>query len=349
MKADANNSLEDRAVRAEKNHKWDEAGDLFLEAAFRYKDKREFDKAADYFMRAAITRERCEDWRKIGHLWIECATALEKRPQGPVTDLHDPVENTRHFFPTLDRYAWDRFSHHEKVGRAYRNAAYHLEKCGSNQTAYVQYRRAGDAFVEGELLAEASRTYYHALLSFIEQHGEIDQQTFKKLESVNNALIKENKGTYMKRRQLYYRGLSGKLIEKGNTTDAAKLFVKECDVSRSLAKDDKRYIKWMGYTLWKYSSLYGNSFWLWTLWAFTLFVIVFPLLFKSSGILIWQEVNRVPSWFDYVYYSLATVTTEPDPSFSLTLSGKYLVTVETIVGFLMLGSLVVLLTKKIMR
>jgi len=349
MKADPHRSLEDLAIKAEKDHKWEEAGALFLEVAFNYKDKRDFEKAADFFMRAAITRERTEDWRKIGHLWIECATALEKRPQGPVTDLIDPVENTRHFFPTLDRYAWERFSHFEKVGRAYRNAAYHLEKCGANQTAYVQYKKAGDAFVEGELFAEASRTYYHGLLSYIEQHGELDKETFKKLETVNDALIEENKGTYTKRRQLYYRGLSGKLIEKGNSGDAAKLFTQECDVSRSLAKDDKRYIKWLGFTLWKYSSLYGNSFWLWTLWAFMLFVVIFPLLFKGSGVLVWQEVVRPPHWFDYVFYSLATITTAPDPSFYLTLPGKYLVTIETVLGFLMLGSLLVLLAKKIIR
>jgi len=336
-------------LRAEKEHKWEEASKAFLQAAFHYKEAREFEMAAEFFMRAAISSERCEDWRKIGHVWIECASALEKRHLGPVTDIYDQIESTRHFFPTLDRYAWERFSHFEKVGRAYRNAAYHLEKCGSNQSAYVQYKKAGDAFCEGELLAEASRTYYHALLSFIEQHGEMDQDLFNSLESVNTILSRENRKTYTKRRQLYYRGLSGKLIEKGNYADAVKLFCKESEVSRQLAREDRRYIKWMVFTLWKFSSNYGNSFWLWTAWAFLLFVVVFPLVFGIKHLVVWQETDRAPNWFDYVYFSLATITTAPDPSFSVGLYGKYIVTVESVVGFLMLGSLVVLLAKKIIR
>jgi HAD superfamily hydrolase (TIGR01509 family) len=349
LKTDVVLSVAERALSDEKDHKWEEASRSFLQVAFHYKEAREFEKAADFFMRAAISSERCEDWRKIGHVWIECASALEKRVQGPVTDLYDEVEYARHFFPTLDRYAWERFSHYEKVGRAYRNAAYHLEKCGSNQTAYVQYKKAGDAFCEGELLAEASRTYYHALLSFIEQHGEMDQDLFSKLERVNTTLAEENRKTYTKRRQLYYRGLSGKLIEKGNYADADKLFGKESEVSRELAREDRRYIKWTVFTLWKYSSNYGNSFWLWTSWAFLLFVIVFPLIFRINNALVWQETDRAPNWFDYIYFSLATVTTAADPSFYVGLFGKFIVTVETVVGFLMLGALVVLLAKKIIR
>jgi HAD superfamily hydrolase (TIGR01509 family) len=339
----------ERGLRAEKEHKWEEASEAFLQAAFHYKEAREFEMASEFFMRAAISSERCEDWRKIGHVWMECASALEKRHLGPVTDIYDQVESTRHFFPTLDRYAWERFSHFEKVGRAYRNAAYHLEKCGSNQSAYVQYKKAGDAFCEGELRAEASRTYYHALLSFIEQHGEMDQDLFSRLESVNTILSQENRKTYTKRRQLYYRGLSGKLIEKGNYSDAAKLFCKESEVSRELAREDRRYIKWMVFTFWKFSSNYGNSFWLWSAWAVFLFVIVFPVIFRIKNLVVWQQADRTPNWFDYIYFSLATITTAADPSFSVGLYGKYIVTVESILGFLMLGSLVVLLAKKIIH
>lgn len=339
----------DRACWEEKEHNWGTAAGLFLEVAYSFKDVREYEKAAEYFMRAAVTAEREEDWRKIGYLWVECGAALENRYHQPVSDLIDEVDRTSHFFPTLDRYAWNGFCAAEKLGRAYRNAAYHLEKCGANQTAYVQYKKAGDAFRKGSVLAEASRSYYRALLSYIEQHGELDSETFSTLEVVNDDLIEQNRGVYVKRRQLYYRALSAKLVEKGNHVAAARLFCKECNVSQRLAKEDRRYFTWLGYFLWKYTSNYGNSFWLWMGWSTVLFFFVFPVILRFGEVLEWKEPARAPAWFDYVYFSLATVTTGTDPSFLPTLAGKYVLMVESIIGFLMLGSLVVLLGKKVFR
>ena len=339
----------EKAIDEEKEHRWSAAAQIFLELAYHFKDQRNYDRAAEFFMRAAVAAERDEDWRKIGHVWVECGSALECRHERPVTDLVESINHTNHFFPTLDRYAWERFPLSEKIGRAFRNAAYHLEKCGSNQTAYIQYRKSADAFKDGAIFAEASRTYYHSLLSFIDQHGELDPDTFAAFEEVNDILIQQSGRLYTKRRQLYYRSLAARLTQMGNYNDSSKLYCKECEISRWLAKDDKRYLRWVGFTFWKYTSYYGNSFWLWGAWVFVLFVLFFPLLFVYSSFLMWQEPSREPIWFDYVYFSLATVTTAPDPSFLPNLLGKYILTIESVIGFLMLGSLLVLMAKKFIR
>ena len=341
--------LEDNASTAEKNHKWNEASELFLALAYHWKDHKEFDLASDCFMRAAITAERSEDWRRIGNVWVECGSALQKRPHGPVTDVYDTLESSAHFFPTLDKFAWHRFSHEEKVGRAYRNAAYHLEKAGANQSAYTQYNKSGESFEYGGMPAEASRSYYHGLLSFIEAHGELDPGMLNSLERVNSKLITTDRYKYLKRMQLYYRGLSGRLTTQGNYSDSARLFCKQSEVCRALALRDRQIPTWIVYSAWKYSSNYGQSFWLWSLWAVILFLIVFPILLKLPGALTWLDTQRSANFFDYLFFSVMSVTTAPDPSFSLSLFGKILIFAETIVGFLMLGSLLVLLGKKMIR
>jgi hypothetical protein len=196
---------------------------------------------------------------------------------------------------------------------------------------------------------EASRSYYYGLLSFIERHGEIDEQMRIGMENANRALIAENKSKYLRRAQLYYRGLASKLISKGNYGEASALFCLEADITRKSALLERRFGKWLVLSLWKYSSGYGRRPGLWAAWAIILFFVAFPILFRLNGVLMWHETARSPSWFDYSYFSLATVTPAHDSSFSLTLWGKVVSMAETMVGFIMLGFLLTFLGKKISR
>jgi hypothetical protein len=337
------------AIAAEKAHEWSKAAELFLRLAHHFKDIDDFDNAARMFMRAATAGERYESWRMLGQLWVQCASSVNHRSSGAVADLTDETDSTKHYFPTLDTHAWERFAFHEQLGRAWRNAAYHLEQSGVNQTAYVQYDLSGRAFYEGRMWDEASRSYYYGLLSFIERHGEIDEQMRIGMENANRALIAENKSKYLRRAQLYYRGLASKLISKGNYGEASALFCLEADITRKSALLERRFGKWLVLSLWKYSSGYGRRPGLWAAWAIILFFVAFPILFRLNGVLMWHETARSPSWFDYSYFSLATVTPAHDSSFSLTLWGKVVSMAETMVGFIMLGFLLTFLGKKISR
>lgn len=341
--------LEKRAAQAERGHRWLEAGELFLQLAHEQKDNKEFDRAANFFMRAAISFEREEAWRKIGHIWMQCAAAVECRNQGAVTDAYDFLEASKHFFPTLDLHAWERFSTNEKLGRAFRNAAYHLEKAGANQSAFTQYRRAGDAFKAGDLLDEASRSYYLALISYIERHGELDSEILEMFEIVNRRLTLEDETRYIRRIRVYYRRLASALNENGNYPAASQVFCKEADIARRLSLRNRNIAEWIGYTFWKWSSLYGNSILLWSGWAFALFFLLFPAIFSNPSVAIWKDAGRAPILADYVYFSIATVTTAPDVSFDLTAIGKSVSIAEGLLGFFMLGSLLSIVVKRFAR
>jgi hypothetical protein len=341
--------LESKAATAEKSHDWSRATTLFLTLAHHYKDLNDFENASRMFMRAATAGERCEDWRKIGQIWIQCASSVSRRKQGAVVDMVDEIDASKHYFPTLDIYAWERFSFHEQLGRAWRNAAYHLEECGSNQTAYVQYEKSGDAFYEGKLWAEASRSYYHGLISFIDRHGDLDLGMQARLDRSNEMLIREDRRKYLRRAQMYDRGLAARLISKGNVAAASILFWREAERTRSLAFLDRQIGRWFLYTLWKYSAGYGYSPGRWAAWVIALFCVLFPAMFRYTGTLQWMDVSRTPTWLDYVYFSLSTVTTGFDSSFGMSLYGKVIALAELVLGFVMLGFLLTLLSKKLVR
>jgi len=337
------------ADRAEKDHHWSEASALFLVLAHYHKDQREFQAAADYFMRSATAAERCEDWRRIGTLWVQCASASGNRAGTAVADVFDALEVSKHYFPTLDIYAWSSFSQEEKVGRAYRNAAYHLERAGPNQTAYLQYQLAGDAFGRAQLWDEASRSYYHAMRTFIARHGETDDGILRALERSNRYLVERDEVQFLRRCQLYYRGLASALVAARNYRAADELACKECESSRRLAWVSHRWGKWVRYSLWKYTADYGNSFSRWSFWVVVLFGLLFPWLFARPGVLVWDAATGSPGWLDYLYFSVATLTTAPDATFRLTQMGKAVAIVEGAAGFLMLGSLVTLLSRRLVQ
>ena len=340
---------EQLAEDAEKNHEWARAQEQFIALGYHHKDKKEYEKAADFFMRSAVAGERCERWRQLGLLWVQCASLLQCRPEGAVSDIYDEREESKHYFPTLDYSAWERCTLGEKIGRAFRNAGYHLEKAGSNQSAYFQYIKAARAFRECEKYDDASRSMYYAIGSYIDRNGEIDRKLLGELEEISGLFCRDNERQSLRRSQLYYRGLAGRLVERGNTADANCLFSKEGEVTRKLARKEGKYGKWLIYTLWKYSSNYGNSFAAWGAWAGALFLMAFPALFGMNGAVEWIEKSRGVHFVDYLYLSVTVATLGSDPSFRMSVLGKIIAIAETGVGLLMLGALVTLLAKKILR
>jgi hypothetical protein len=338
-----------QAAQAEREHRWRDASAIYVQIAHGQVNEREYEGAAEYFMRAAASGERAEDWRRLGIIWLNCANAVESRPLGDVIDVEDEADQSKHYFPTLDHSAWEKFSWKEKLGRAYRNAAYHLEKAGANQSAYDQYRKSGDVFRDGGLFDQATRSYYHALVSFAEHHGEIDLDTLASYRMVAKELISQDRYHFLKRVQIHYRGVAGKLTQKGNGADASELFKLEADISRQIALQDKRIIRWGVLTLWKLTSGYGTSAPLWGFWAVVLFGMFFPIMFSIPGVLIWQELARKPIWVDYVYFSVSTLVAGNDPSFALGVSAKCISLFESGFGLVMVSSFLSLFSKKFVR
>ena len=344
-----NSEILKQAAAAERDRRWADASEMYLQLAHGLADTEDFELASEYFMRAATNGERTEDWRRLGMIWLQCANAVECRCGNSVQDVTDRIDQSRHYFPTVDHFTWKKFNWQEQLGRAYRNAAYHLEKAGANQSAYDQYKRSGDIFREAGLFDQATRSYYHALVSFAEHHGEIDSEALNAYALASEGLLQIDSRKYLKRIQIHYRGIAGKLTYKGNYADASRLFCMEANVSRRIALTERRIFRWSTLTVWKVTSSFGTNPVLWGFWAVVLFGLLFPAIFALPGILTWQDSGRSPTIIDYVYFSISTLVAGSDPSFTLSLRGKCWSLAESGIGLIMIGSFLSLFSKKFVR
>jgi hypothetical protein len=100
--------------------------------------------------------------------------------------------------------------------------------------------------------------------------------------------------------------------------------------------------------VWGMTSCYGTSIWLWVLWS-AVAAINFGLVYWMGG----EElviVERPASWLTYIYFSVVTFTTlgfgDVTPANAW---GEAVVMIEVILGYVMLGGLISILSVKLAR
>lgn len=140
-------------------------------------------------------------------------------------------------------------------------------------------------------------------------------------------------------------------------------YLQEKDLILKSAKKNKQWLKWAGYSLWKLSSDYGTSLQRWML-SSAVTIILFGLLFAQYNIELGNskfavflkvlkpsvKISGLDSWFSSFYYSTITFTTLGYGDITASdVSGQLFSVLEVLVGYIMLGGLVSILAKKIVR
>jgi len=107
--------------------------------------------------------------------------------------------------------------------------------------------------------------------------------------------------------------------------------------------------------VWGITCGYGSNIWLWITWA-SLLAITFGMLYflgdiTGHNIVKVNVISRAdPTWFTYIYFSVVTFTTlgfgDVTPTGTL---GELIVMVEVILGYVMLGGLISILSTKLAR
>jgi hypothetical protein len=339
-------SFEQLAQIAQDQLKWNDAARYHIKAAEHYLSKNDHEKAASHYARAARCREQSEDWREIGELWISASTALAKSKHRDI--LGQPYEDfdaSKHFFMGIDPKIWDNLPLNERIGRAFRYAGYHLEKAGTNQSAYTQYYLAGKAFERINDWDQAGRAFLLATISFIRQYGELNHEHIKCLENACQQGQLQDQMKYLNRTHLYYRRVAAELRTQGNEDDQETMYIKHREVSRTLALKKRKLQEWSALSLWKLTSNYGTDFWRWLIWTGILACGVFPTLYKMLNLLTPQPYT----WFDSLYFSIAAFVTLSYLDFAPVGWGRVIALSETIIGLFMLGSLLTMLINKFTR
>jgi tetratricopeptide (TPR) repeat protein len=140
-------------------------------------------------------------------------------------------------------------------------------------------------------------------------------------------------------------------------------YLQEKDLILNSAKKNKNWYRYINYSLWKLLSNYGTNLQRWMI-SSAVIIFIFGLLFAQYNIAPGDsgfahfitalkpsvKINGVDSWFSSFYYSTITFTTlgygDITPSDT---SGQIFSVIEVLVGYIMLGGLVSILAKKIVR
>lgn len=196
---------------------------------------------------------------------------------------------------------------------------------------------------------------YDAQKCTINEHKQID-------EIYNSRILLEN-GENLKDSIKYSVEFKSYCQNLGLINLADKFYIQEKELIRKQAKKLKDYFLFINLSLWKYSCDYGTNIFRWFVTS-ALIIIFFGLVYSqyhyefinsdlnniAKAIKPSISISSVNTWFSPYYYSVVTFATlgygDIVPS---DLSGQFFSVIEVISGYLMLGGLLSVFSKKFIR
>ncbi|KIY64812.1 vesicular-fusion protein SEC17 [Cylindrobasidium torrendii FP15055 ss-10] len=157
--------------------KYEEAGDLYQQAANAYKLDKLFKEAGDCFAREAECRENCKEDNEAANAWWNAAKAYKRGyPQQAIEALSQTISR----LTKLGRFrqAADR---EKEIGQIYLQEGIDLRK------ACESYERAGDWYAQEDATATANQCYKDAA----DLHADLEEypQAIARYQEVANASL----------------------------------------------------------------------------------------------------------------------------------------------------------------
>jgi len=210
------------------------------------------------------------------------------------------------------------------------------------------------------------------------KHGKPQERIIKYLIEGQRLSIKENKEVNENYNQKLLAEFGENINEKikysiefksssqnlGLENIADIFYLQEKDFSRQQSREKNNYARLITYSLWKYSCSYGTSLIRWFT-ASAVIIIIFGALYYQYNFTITSsaslnqflqdvkpsiKISSVDNWFSPYYYSVVTFATlgygDITPS---DLAGQIFSVIEVLIGYIMLGGLLSVFSKKIVR
>ncbi|KAF7320392.1 Vesicular-fusion protein SEC17 [Mycena kentingensis (nom. inval.)] len=193
--------------------KWEEAGDLYQQAANQFKIDKMFKEAGDAFAREAECRENGKETNEAANAWWNAAKAYKRGfPQLAVQALsHTITHLTR---AGRFRQAADR---EKEIGQI------HLQENNDLRKACESYERAGDWYAQEDATATANACYKDAA----DLHADLEEypQAIARYEQVADHSLSSNLTKYSVKEYWLRSGLCS-LAMKNDTISAKRNFAK---------------------------------------------------------------------------------------------------------------------------
>ncbi|KAJ7071074.1 vesicular-fusion protein SEC17 [Mycena amicta] len=193
--------------------KWEEAGDLYQQAANAFKIEKQFKEAGDAFAREAECRENGKEANEAANAWWNAAKAYKRGfPQLAVQALsHTITHLTR---AGRFRQAADR---EKEIGQI------HLQENNDLRKACESYERAGDWYAQEDATATANACYKDAA----DLHADLEEypQAITRYEQVADHSLSSNLTKYSVKEYWLRSGLCS-LAMKNDTISAKRNFAK---------------------------------------------------------------------------------------------------------------------------
>jgi len=189
--------------------KFEEAGDLYQQAANQYKLEKLFKEAGDAFAREAECREKCKESNEASNAWWNASKAYKKGyPDLAVQALTQTITHLTQ--GGRFRQAADR---EKEIGQIY------LHEINDVRKACESYERAGDWYAQEDAMATANACFKDAA----DLHADLDEypQAIARYEqvadhSLNSALTKYNVKEYWLRSGLCALAMGDTVTAKRN-------------------------------------------------------------------------------------------------------------------------------------
>ena len=223
-----------------------------------------------------------------------------------------------------------------------------------------------DAFMFIDVLIESHFKHgveQKAIIELLLEAQQLHLQAFKKINSKYCDYM-ESKLKDFEKISLYYLELRKFSEDVGLREVADDCFIKENNYQKKSYKEKRKYISYLSFKFWQFSSNYGTNPLKWILLS-VLISVIFGLIFSSfpcpeyfpnpiKNILCAMNptlsVNSYDSVFSPFYFSIVTFTTlgfgDITPQ---NLAAQIFIVAEVLIGYLMLGGLITIFFRKIIR
>lgn len=268
---------------------------------------------------------------------------------------------------------------HEKAGESaliwYKHAnkkfvSHHLSICMKGYKSFFKIGRYKEAY---EFIMDIISAHYEKnnrqnnILAFLKDAQEMHVRIFNKLnKEIENRIIKESNNDFFEI-SLHYLNLKNTCSSTGLRSLADYLFARENYYRKLNSKKNKRYLTYVTYAIWQITCNFGTSSLRWFATSF-IFIISFGLIFSSlpcpeiihrffpeiEKLLcsISPDINIISAnnWYTPYYFSIVTFTTL---GFGDVTPGNFpaqiWITLEVVIGYIMLGGLITIFSRKIVR